>query len=351
MTIETIAGEQIELVCYAFLANRYKQGGRPSDEHRFQIKYGSNFKEYHRLFIDPTGETVTLFFGVHLDEEIVVAADPVANNPTWFSKSIEFKDENIDAVKSNGGWAGWERHRVDGGRRKKQKPELNLQTEALVGLTPEHFGRLVMLERASSGMPSSERIALIEAHHPDNEPEPHNLTHTLARAFHMDSQTVLDLIASDKRLMVAMRGSVAEWHLERYLHAHPDVSRIEPALPMQCPDFKVHFRGKPLGIECKNILRRSRRPKVDFQRTRAPKANPCGRYYMLTRFDLLAACTEPLDGKWAFQFCPLLALDAHPKCPDRAHPAVYLDANEGWTQDLSRAAEHSLSLAELRLRG
>ncbi len=33
-------GRVVELICYAFTANKYRQDGRPADEHRFQIKYG-----------------------------------------------------------------------------------------------------------------------------------------------------------------------------------------------------------------------------------------------------------------------------------------------------------------------
>ena len=47
--IRTPAGERLELVCDAFTANKYGQQGRPADEHRFQIKYGSEFDRYHTI--------------------------------------------------------------------------------------------------------------------------------------------------------------------------------------------------------------------------------------------------------------------------------------------------------------
>jgi AraC-like DNA-binding protein len=67
ITIRTPTGETLDLVCYAFTANEYRQGGRPPDEHRFQIKYGSDFDRYHNIFIDPEGHKVTLMFGVHVE--------------------------------------------------------------------------------------------------------------------------------------------------------------------------------------------------------------------------------------------------------------------------------------------
>src|SRR4051812_4726870 len=67
LTIRAPQGELIDLVCYAFTANKYRQHGRPPDEHRFQIKYGSEFDRYHYLYFDPQGIKVTLMVGVHLE--------------------------------------------------------------------------------------------------------------------------------------------------------------------------------------------------------------------------------------------------------------------------------------------
>jgi len=49
--ILTPRGERLHLLCYAFEANKYAQKNRPKDEHRFQIKYGSDFDRYHDIFI------------------------------------------------------------------------------------------------------------------------------------------------------------------------------------------------------------------------------------------------------------------------------------------------------------
>jgi hypothetical protein len=76
LTIKTPQDESIQLVCYAFTANKYRQQGRPPDEHRFQIKYGSEFDRYHNLYFDPKGNKVTLMFGVHLEMGLFVGVDP-----------------------------------------------------------------------------------------------------------------------------------------------------------------------------------------------------------------------------------------------------------------------------------
>ena len=45
--VEMPDGQALRIVCYAFLANKYRQEGRPADEHRFQIKYGDLKPVYH----------------------------------------------------------------------------------------------------------------------------------------------------------------------------------------------------------------------------------------------------------------------------------------------------------------
>src|SRR3954470_9363572 len=94
--LETRQRERLDLVAYAFTANKYRQSGRPDDENRFQIKYGSNFDRYHALYIDLLQRRTTLMFGVHLERDLFIAVDPRMHNPTWFSSSVEFKDHDLD---------------------------------------------------------------------------------------------------------------------------------------------------------------------------------------------------------------------------------------------------------------
>ena len=110
ITIRSPGGEVHDLVCYAFTANEYRQKGRPPGEHRFQVKYGSDFDRYHELFFDPSRRRVTLMFGVHHELDLFVAVDPQMHNPTWFSMSVEFKREELDLA-SKSSWHCWERER------------------------------------------------------------------------------------------------------------------------------------------------------------------------------------------------------------------------------------------------
>lgn len=154
--------EPLRLICYAFFANKYEQGKRPKDEHRFQIKYGSNFKVYHELEISAdSSRQVTLFLGVHLREGLIIGCDPAMHNPTWFSKSVEFKTEELELAKRKG-WHGWERERFPGGRRKAPLPGLNVQVEALVAFRPEYFLRYIRLERLATDLEPGERLLIAD---------------------------------------------------------------------------------------------------------------------------------------------------------------------------------------------
>lgn len=216
-TIKTPSGEQLELVCYAFTANRYGQRGRPADEHRFQIKYGSDFDRYHHLYFDPFGKKITLMFGVHLEMGLFVAVDPRMHNPTWFSSSIEFKTGDLEKGGTSG-WHGWERERSDV-RRKQKRPEENLQTETVVGFQPDQFLRYVEFERVASGVDCGERLRLsdrIEKSVAEREillPGPGR--HPLELKLGLPANDILDIISGAFRLAAAVRGGVAEHHLER----------------------------------------------------------------------------------------------------------------------------------------
>lgn len=87
------------------------------------------------------------------------------------------------------------------------------------------------------------------------------------------------------------------------------------------PDISLRWKGgKPILLECKNVLRTTYAggiPKLDFQRTRASKADPCSRYYMPSDFDVVAACLHPVTERWEFQFALARELPEHQSCAGR----------------------------------
>ncbi len=247
-------GELIELVCYAFTANKYRQQGRPADEHRFQIKYGSEFDRYHHLYFDPKGERVTLMFGLHLEMGLFVGVDPRMHSPTWFSSSVEFKTAALERA-GEIGWHGWERERSDA-RRKLGRPYENLLTETVVAFRPEHLVRYIEFERLASGLDCGERLMLSErvehalasgdTQHADvTEP------HALERQFGLPANQILDIISAAFRLEAAVRGGVAEYHLERYLKGVTGVRRVRHIIEDGKPDFEMEYpKGDvPAGMQ------------------------------------------------------------------------------------------------------
>lgn len=335
-TIRTPSDEQLDLVCYAFLANRYAQGGRPKDEHRFQIKYGSDFRGYHKLFFDHSGNKITLLFGVHLERNLFVVVDPQMHNPTRFSVSVEFKEDELRTAAKRG-WHGWQRDR-SAARRKAPAPQENLQTEAVIAFRPEHFLRYVEFERVSAGLDTGERLHLsdgIETRIASGKPlRLKRDSHPLETQLGLPAREILDVIAGAFRLAAAVRGGVAEHHLERHLREMGSVTYVRHIVEDGKPDFEVEYKGRRFLIECKNVLARRQRemPKVDFQKTRASKTNPCSRYYSQSQFHVLAACLHPVTTKWEFRFTATASLAAHPKCAGRLNPSVLVEHT--WPDDL-----------------
>lgn len=339
-------GKPLKLVCYAFTANKYGQEGRPDDEHRFQIKYGSDFTRLHDVYVDPKRRAVTLFFGVHEEENLFIAVDPAMHNPTWFSSSVEFKTKDVEAA-LEGGWHGWDRERVPNGRR-RILPQESLATEALLAFKPEHFLTYVQFERVATGMDTGERLLLISNIGDDlrrggartvastrlDLVAPSSVEHRLLAQFGLPVDQVLDLIAANPRLHTAVRGGVAERHLQLALEDTPGVKGLQKINRDGEPDFALTFRRLRIRIECKNVSPELTRglPRVDFQKTRAAKGDPCSRYYAASQFEVLAACIYPTSGEWDFRFCLTSSLKEHKKCVGKLSDRVLVE--DSWPEDL-----------------
>ncbi len=342
-TFETREGERIGIVAYAFLANKEKTKNRPEDEHRFQVKYGNDDRLLQTVWHDPHGLYVTLFCGINLDEQFFVAADPWLHNPTRFFISIEFKDEHVERVLSDG-WHSWERER-------KQGPH-SPPNEVLVGGTADHFLRYIRFEREALREDQGHRQLLAEKVSTSAlsrlgpallvaSPAPERL-HALTKEFEMSEEEVLDLISNARRLKMAVRGWVAETHLVRVLSKVHGVTECSRSDVEGDADVQLRFDGsRIIKVECKNVLRETTSAgliRVDFQRTRASKADPCSRYYSPDDFDVVAACVHAVSERWEFKYAPTTELAAHAKCKGKLSHIVKLD--ETWAhsvQDVLRA--------------
>jgi len=335
VTFETPEGERLGIVAYAFLANSVLTKNRPTDEHRFQVKFGPDDKKLHEIWTDPYLLYTTLFLGIDPEKGIFVGADPMMHNPTRFFISIEFKRYHVEEI-LNRGWYSWEReHRAD-----DDKP-----TEVLVGGTAKNFLRYVRFERETFAEDPGHRQLLAEhlvekTAIPSGIPvlgptPPAERLHTLAAEFQMSESEVLDMIARARRLKMAVRGWVAEEHLVRKLTTIAGVTECVRDDAEGHADVSLRYRGsRPITVECKNVLRKTTADglvRIDFQRTRASKSDPCSRYYSAKDFDLVAGCLHAVTEHWEFKYAPSARLDKHSKCKGKLSNNVKLDTR--WSDD------------------
>jgi hypothetical protein len=312
------------------------------------VKYGSDTEGLHDLWQDPFELYTTLFLGINPDEGFFVAADPALHSPTRFFISVEFKEDHVREVLRQG-WYSWERQSRGAG--------LDEPVELMVGGNSAAFLRFVRFERAAKGLGSGHRALLadkvgqierlsIPAASTLIAPatRPADL-HSLATEFQLSQTEILDLIQSAPRLKMAVRGWVAEAHLVDQLKKLPGVTDCVRLEEDGGPDVRITLGGqRPLFIECKNILRSTYSDgafKLDFQRTRASKVDPCSRYYMPQDFDVVAACMHPRTERWDFRYAITCDLDPHEKCSGRLSNRVRLDGR--WDEDPLRVFQRALA--------
>ena len=283
VVFETPGGERRGLLAYAFFANYRPTKNRPEDEHRFQIKYGSNLRGVLDVAVDRHKLVTTILLGIDPARRLFVAADPLMNSPSPMSRSIEFKRSHTEAILSEG-WVTWERDRRPGKARGRPTYQLeeDVRTEVLIGGRQDRLLDLIALEQIAHGLDPGERHLVADK----LKSAPSALSglqgsHRLIEELGVAPQALFDLIEGASRLKMAVRGWVAEKHLETALKALPGVTECRRIEAEGQPDITLRWRGSaPILVECKNTLRETYadgRPKVDFQRTRASKGDPCSR--------------------------------------------------------------------------
>jgi hypothetical protein len=341
ITFEMSTGERMGIVVYAFLATRTPTRNRPGDERSFQVKYGSK-QDYHdnnshRIWRDSMGLFTTLFVGISPGEDYFVAADPAMHDPTKFFIRIEFKDRHVDELQSRG-WCAWERDRL------RRPAGMDEPVEVLVGGKSRHFLDLIRFERAAEGLDQgnrqllAERPALFSAMPStpgDDDKVDETALHPLAKEFELSTNEILNVIAGARRLKMAVRGWVAEEHLREALTKLPGVADCERLDEDGSPDIRLRFQGgPPIMVECKNVLRKVNREgnaRVDFQRTRASKSDPCSRFYSDEDFDVVAACLHAVSERWEFRYLRPGELNKHATCPGKLASNVVV--NSRWAED------------------
>lgn len=341
-------GERIGILCYPFRCNPAPIKGRPRDEHRVQIRYGSeaSWDEDHPIGRDLAGVDTTIVLGVHLAAGLLIGLDPLRYDPLPMGISIEFKQADLDTALRRG-WHVWERENRAGRRRGITRVGEGLET--VIAFVPERLLSYVGFERRASGLgldpPLRYRAAEVVATDPI-EPSGSG-GHSLEDEFELSSHQILEIIANRARLSVAVRGGVAEHHLQRHLYADPTIQRVAPIDVDGQPDFDVELTaGRRVLIECKNVSPNTYAdgvPKVEVQKTRSQRGDPAGRFYRPEQFDIVAACLYAVTGRWEFGFKATAAMDRHPLHPDRL--AVLHRVDSTWSTTLLQAIDAAAALA------
>jgi len=323
IVFETPAGERNAVLAYAFHAGARLTTNRPEDEHRFQIKYGGQLRGILEVAIDPSLLVTTIFLGIDVERGIFVAADPLMNAPSPMSRSIEFKTHHVESILKHG-WYAWERERHAPKTKTRPTPQIDEDTriQVLVGGTQVRIYDLILLERLARGLDPGERHLLADqlASQLDKQ-QVASSSHRLLRELEVGPDALFDLIDGAARLKMAVRGWVAEQHLEDVLRAVKGVTECRRLNAEGQPDITLRWKGSaPILIECKNVLRKTDaqlRPRLDFQRTRASKGDPCSRYYRPSEFPVLAACLHAVTATWEFKYALTGDLPAHAECSGR----------------------------------
>jgi hypothetical protein len=253
------------------------------------------------------------------------------HNPSPMSRSIEFKSSTVVEILEKG-WVAWERDRHSPRTMSRPTPILDedTRTEVLVGGRKDRLFDLVQLEQIARGLDPGERHLIADKLLDRQRSEVAQSSHKLLDELNIPSEALFDLIQNASRLKMAVRGWVAETHLEAALKGVRGVTNCHRINAEGEPDVTLRWKGsRPILIECKNVLRKTNaagNPKVDFQRTRASKGDPCTRYYRPGDFQVLAACLHPISEKWEFSYALTGGLPKHKECAGRIANNVIVNA-------------------------
>ncbi len=245
ITFEDPSGQRYGILVYGFFANSRPTKNRPPGEHRFQIKYGTKDERTHQIWQDPYQLYTTLMMGIDTERGVFIGIDPVLHEFTKFFISVEFKRGDIEAI-LDAGWHCWERSRRSGD---------DSPIETIIGGRRESFFDYVRFEQAARGLDQGHRFLLAErldhfmqrsqtqtAAFPPKPRLPEK-PHELAAEFEISEEEILNMIEAAPRLKMAVRGWVAEHHLEAALRKPEELNRASRLKRTDAPTSKSSTVG------------------------------------------------------------------------------------------------------------
>ncbi|MCW2783411.1 MAG: hypothetical protein JWR35_3862 [Marmoricola sp.] len=338
--IQASSDERIGVLVYPFRVTRNTIRNRPADEVRGQLRYGSedSWERPHPVAKDVAGVDVSLVVGIDLEDGVFVGLDARLWDPLPMGISFYAKAAEVEIAREQS-WHVWEK--VNRGGTRRQAPRSPSSLETVVAFQPHRFIDYVRLERRASSLRLDPALRFTAAETmrsegPDEPPRPH----VLEEQFALTSEQILDIIGGRNRLSVAVRGGVAEHHLERLLREDPDIADVRRLDVDAKHDFDVTtVTGELLRVECKNAspkLNAAGEFRVEVQKTRASKSDPASRFYPVDSFDVVAACVFSATGQWDFWFGRTSQMQRHATFADRLAPVQVVTGD--WVPRLNHNA-------------
>jgi hypothetical protein len=323
--VQLDSDERIGMLVYPFRVTHNTITNRPDDEVRGQLRYGSeeSWKREHPVGRDIAGVDVTMILGIDLTAGVILGLDANLWDPLPMGISFYAKTAEIEQAQEHG-WHVWEKVNRGGNKRTEARSPTNLET--VVAFAPDRLIDYARLERRSTSMRLDPplRFAAATAMADRALPDEPQSRHVLEEQFALTSEQILDIIGGRNRLSVAVRGGVAEYHLEQQLTGAPGIASVERLDVDAMHDFDVTLDdGTFLRVECKNASPKTSadgRFKVEVQKTRASKGDPASRFYAVDGFDVVAACLFSPTGRWEFRFGRTADMARHKSFPDRLAP-------------------------------
>lgn len=340
--VQLDSDERIGMLVYPFRVTRNSIKNRPDDEVRGQLRYGAeeSWRREHPVGRDVAGVDVTMILGVDLADGVILGLDANLWDPLPMGISFYAKDAEIQQAKASG-WHVWEKINRPGTKRSEPRSPTSLET--VVAFTPDRLIDYARLERRATSLRLdpplrySAAVALADKAAVDELPR----RHVLEEQFALTSEQILDIIGGRNRLSVAVRGGVAEYHLEHLLDNSPDIAAVERLDVDAMHDFNVILAdGRLMRVECKNASPKTSASgsfKVEVQKTRASKGDPASRFYPVDGFDVVAACLFSPTGRWEFRYGLTSRMARHKDFPDRL--AAIQTITDDWAESLSALSE------------
>lgn len=320
-------GHRYGLLVYPFTTTRRETRNRPAGERRSQIRFGdptAKRDDENLIGRDVAGIDITLVLCVDPEHGFIIGLDPLIYEDLPMGISVYYNDSHVSLAEEHG-WAVWERKKSGGKRRSSWDG-----FETIVGFRPNRLLDYARFEAQASALALSPalRFKLAEQFTIRSENEEHNLE----SLFGLDAAVILDIVEANFRLGVAVRGGVAEHHLQGVLEKEPLLTKVTPIDEDGRPDFIVEVDGYELMVECKTAsptVYSNGDFKVEVQKTRGKGAE---RKYKYDQFDIVAACLFSATGIWEFRFRLSRELARYPDDPTRM--AAIHRVNNEWSTSI-----------------